>query len=181
MAQCNFCVTDFSISSGGRTDVRRHQESARHAKLAKSRRGLYEAFVEPLLFVEGWGGPVCRPWTNGLSRQCDKSGNDVRVLDRTSFIPGTTQLDTYWGATALLRDGVGVEVCPLVMMKVMEAFVRIQHFTTNTFSAEDVIQSNFYFLKFVGILLAAHVLISLAGFCVNFINICTGTSKMVGI
>ena len=33
----NLCVTDFSISSGVRTDVRRHQESARHAKLAKSR------------------------------------------------------------------------------------------------------------------------------------------------
>ncbi len=31
------CVTDFSISSGGRTDVRRHQESAHHAKLAKSK------------------------------------------------------------------------------------------------------------------------------------------------
>ena len=25
MAQCNLCVTDFSISSGGHTDVRRHQ------------------------------------------------------------------------------------------------------------------------------------------------------------
>ena len=37
MAQCNLCATDFSISSGGRTDVRRHQESARHAKLAKSK------------------------------------------------------------------------------------------------------------------------------------------------
>ena len=36
MAQCNLCVTDFSISSGGRADIRRHQESARHAKLAKS-------------------------------------------------------------------------------------------------------------------------------------------------
>ena len=79
--------------------------------------------MESLLFVEGWNGPVCRPWTNGLSRRCDKSGNDVRVLDRTSFIPGTTQLDTYWGAMALLRDGV--EVCPLVMVKVMKAFVRI--------------------------------------------------------
>ena len=56
------------------------------------------------------------------SRRCDKSGN---VLDRTSFIPGTTQLDTYWGAMALLRDGVSVEVCPLVMVKVMKAFVRI--------------------------------------------------------
>ena len=31
------------------------------------------------------------------------------------------------------------------------------------------------------ILLATHVLISLAGFCVNVINICTGTNKMLGI
>ena len=41
MAHCNLCVTDFSISSGGRTGGRtggrRHQETARHAKLAKSR------------------------------------------------------------------------------------------------------------------------------------------------
>ncbi len=37
IAQCNLCATDFSISSGGRTDVRRHQESARHDKLAKSK------------------------------------------------------------------------------------------------------------------------------------------------
>ena len=37
MAQCNLCATDFSVSSGGRTDVRRHQESVRHARLAKSR------------------------------------------------------------------------------------------------------------------------------------------------
>ena len=56
MAQCNLCVTDFSISSGGRTGVRQHQESARHVKFAKS--GLYEAFAEPFLFVEGWGGPI---------------------------------------------------------------------------------------------------------------------------
>ena len=39
MAQCNLCATDFSIAAGGRTDVRRHQESARHAKLAKSNKG----------------------------------------------------------------------------------------------------------------------------------------------
>ena len=58
-----------------------------------------------------------------LSRRCDKSGNDVRVLDRTSFIPGTTQLDTYWGAMALLHDGVGVEVCPIAME--MKSFVRL--------------------------------------------------------
>ena len=31
MAQCNLCATDFSISSGGRTDVRRHQESVAYA------------------------------------------------------------------------------------------------------------------------------------------------------
>ena len=47
MAQCNMCATDFSISCGGRADVRRHQESARHAKMAKSK-GLYEE----------WNGPV---------------------------------------------------------------------------------------------------------------------------
>ena len=56
------------------------------------------------------------------------------------------------------------------------------YFPTNMFSAEHVIQSNLTdFLKFVGILLATHALISLAGFCVNLINICTGTSKMLGI
>ena len=38
MAQCNLCVTDVSISSGGRTDVCRHQESAHHSKLALRRR-----------------------------------------------------------------------------------------------------------------------------------------------
>ena len=36
MAQWNLCATDFSVSSGGRTDVRRHQESVRHARLVKS-------------------------------------------------------------------------------------------------------------------------------------------------
>ena len=29
MVQCNLCATDFSISSDGRTDVRRHQEFAK--------------------------------------------------------------------------------------------------------------------------------------------------------
>ena len=33
LAQCNLCATDFPIlSSGGRTDVRRHQESVRHGR-----------------------------------------------------------------------------------------------------------------------------------------------------
>ena len=34
----------FSISSGGRTDVRRHQESARHARLSWRREGLDEGW-----------------------------------------------------------------------------------------------------------------------------------------
>ena len=37
MVQCNLCATDFSILSDGRMDVRRHQESARHAMFAKSK------------------------------------------------------------------------------------------------------------------------------------------------
>ena len=52
MAQ-GLCVTDFFISSGGRTDVRRHQESARHAMLTKSN-GSNEAFVEPFSSSKGW-------------------------------------------------------------------------------------------------------------------------------
>ena len=80
MAQCNLCATDFSISCGGRTYVRRHQESARtarHAKLAKSRprpKGLYEGWVVQYV-VHG---------QNEIDAWCDKSGNDVRILDRTS-------------------------------------------------------------------------------------------------
>ena len=31
MAQCNLCATNFSISSGGRTDDRRHQERVAYA------------------------------------------------------------------------------------------------------------------------------------------------------
>ena len=50
MAQCNRCATDFSISCGGRTDVRRHQDSGRHAKLAKSK-GLYEGLGGPVAYV----------------------------------------------------------------------------------------------------------------------------------
>ena len=53
MAQCNLCATDFSITCGGRTDIRRHQESARHAKLAKS----------GALRRMGWSSSICRPWT----------------------------------------------------------------------------------------------------------------------
>ena len=51
MAQCNQRATDFSISCGGHTDVCRHQESARHAKLAKSK-GLYEGCQDgPVAYV----------------------------------------------------------------------------------------------------------------------------------
>ena len=69
MAQCDLCATDFSISCGGRTDVRRHQESGRHAKLAASK-GLYE----------GWGGPVAygRVHTCTFTRRAYRS-RTVRV------------------------------------------------------------------------------------------------------
>ena len=40
MAQCNRCAIDFSISSGGRTDVHRHQESVRHARLGSTKGGM---------------------------------------------------------------------------------------------------------------------------------------------
>ena len=83
--------------------ARRHQESARHAKLAKSKLGLYEAFVEPTFKAlgrrVGWSS-IMSPMVHGqnkLGRRCDKSGNDVRLLDCTSFIPGKTQLDAYTG------------------------------------------------------------------------------------
>ena len=42
MAQCNLCATDFSISSGGRTDVRRHQEIVRHARLGSTKGGMVQ-------------------------------------------------------------------------------------------------------------------------------------------
>ena len=42
-------VCHFSISSGGRTDVRRHQESAGDAKLAK--RMLYERWDSPSVYA----------------------------------------------------------------------------------------------------------------------------------
>ena len=45
MAQCNLC-TDFSTSSGGRTDIRQHQESASNAKLAKSKGSTKEGKVQ---------------------------------------------------------------------------------------------------------------------------------------
>ena len=46
MAQCNLCAMDFSISSGGRRDVRRHQESARHAKLVRSKGSTKDGMVQ---------------------------------------------------------------------------------------------------------------------------------------
>ena len=46
MAPCNLCATDFSISSGRRTDVRRHQESVRHARLGSTKGGMVQ-YVSP--------------------------------------------------------------------------------------------------------------------------------------
>ena len=42
MAHCNLCATDFSISSGGRTDVRRHEESVRYARLGYTKGGMVQ-------------------------------------------------------------------------------------------------------------------------------------------
>ena len=36
MAKCTLCVCDFSVASGGRTDVRRHVETARHQKMSET-------------------------------------------------------------------------------------------------------------------------------------------------
>ena len=35
-ARCTLCVCDFAVSSGGRTDVRRHVETARHKRMAQT-------------------------------------------------------------------------------------------------------------------------------------------------
>ncbi|KAI0222850.1 hypothetical protein LSAT2_025890, partial [Lamellibrachia satsuma] len=36
MARCTLCVCDFSVTSGGRTDVRRHVKTTRHQKMSKT-------------------------------------------------------------------------------------------------------------------------------------------------
>ena len=35
-ARCTLCMCDFAVSSGGRTDVRRHVETARHKRMAQT-------------------------------------------------------------------------------------------------------------------------------------------------
>ena len=53
MAQCNLCTTDFSISSGGRTDVRRHQESVRQARLGSTKGGMIQYVAHGQNEVDG--------------------------------------------------------------------------------------------------------------------------------
>ena len=53
MAQCNLCTTDFSISFGGRTDVRRHQESVRHARLGSTKGGMIQYVAHGQNEVDG--------------------------------------------------------------------------------------------------------------------------------
>ena len=88
MAQCNLCVTDFSISSGGRTDVRRHQESARHAKLALRRRVGSSSVLRFAILAKVGAGirhysdiQCCQraSWLGGLSR------TDFRLLLSEEF------------------------------------------------------------------------------------------------
>ena len=76
MAQCDLCVTDVSISSGGRTGVRRHQKSARHAKLVKN---MGSTKPSQSLYSSSKGGMVqyVAHGQKELSRRCDKSANDA--------------------------------------------------------------------------------------------------------
>ena len=63
MAQCNLCATDFSISSGGRTDVRWHQESVRHARLAKSKGSTNGGMVQYVAHGQNEVDGVTKPET----------------------------------------------------------------------------------------------------------------------
>ena len=51
--QCNLCATDFFISSGSRTDVRRHQESVRHARLGSTKGGMVQYVAHGQNEVDG--------------------------------------------------------------------------------------------------------------------------------
>ena len=55
MAQCrpNLCAIDFSISSGGRTDVCRDQESVRHARLGSTKGGMVQYVAHGQNEVDG--------------------------------------------------------------------------------------------------------------------------------
>ena len=78
MAQCNLCVADFSISSGGRTDVRRHQESARHAKLALRRRVGWSSVLRFAILAKVMLAFVIIPISNAAS---DRAFSMVRKIE----------------------------------------------------------------------------------------------------
>ena len=84
MAQCNLCMTDVSISSGGRTDVRRHQESARHAKLALRRRVGWSSVLRFAILVKVMLAFVIIPISNAASERAfsmvRKIETDFRLL-----------------------------------------------------------------------------------------------------
>ena len=84
MAQSNLCMTDVSISSGGRTDVRRHQESARHAKLALRRRVGWSSVLRFAILEKVMLAFVIIPISNAASEPLAWSGRlietDFRLL-----------------------------------------------------------------------------------------------------
>ena len=56
---------------------------------------------------DGWCSSLCRPWTK-WSRRCDKSGNDVRIRDRTSQPSHVSHSNTTL-STVLLSEEVSCE------------------------------------------------------------------------
>ncbi len=113
MAQCSLCVTDFSISSGGRTDVRRHQESARHAKLALRRRVGWSSVLRFAILAKVMLAFVIIPIYNAAS---DLAFSMVRKIE-TDF-------------RLLVSEEVGYEC---------EYTSSFSYFPTNMFSAEHVL------------------------------------------
>ena len=84
MTQCNLCVTYYSISCGGRTDVRRHQESARHAKLALHRRVGWSSVLRFAILAKVMLAFVINPISNAGSERAfsmvRKIETDFRLL-----------------------------------------------------------------------------------------------------
>ena len=77
MAQCNLCVTDFSISSGGRTDIRRHQESAHHTKGPATRNDIVDFSSSTMAFNVAKIASSARSLTISLTKSLRVAGHLV--------------------------------------------------------------------------------------------------------
>ena len=78
MAQYNLRVTDFSISSGGRMDVRRHQDNARQTKLALRRRVGWSSVLRLAILAKVLLAFVINPIYNAAS---DRAFSMVRKIE----------------------------------------------------------------------------------------------------